>query len=145
MRISESQEELAIAPVSSFHCEIEKSIDRDELGNRMTTVKCRGRLVSETAGEIKGVVQPLIQLGGRIIVDLGDVSQLDSSGLGALVGLKASAIRQGFCILEFANLTPRILELLRITHLTLWLSSGSQPDAQFSQSQGRRETRGTAE
>jgi anti-anti-sigma factor len=74
--------------------------------------------VSETAGEIKSVVHPLIQAGGRIVVDLGDVSHLDSSGLGALVGLKASAIRQGFCILEFTNLTPRILELLRITHLT---------------------------
>jgi anti-anti-sigma factor len=125
MKISESPEEMTVTPVSSFHCEVEKSTDRDELGNRMTTVKCHGRLVSETADEIKGVIQPLTQLGGRIIVDLGDVSHLDSSGLGALVGLKASAIRQGFCILEFANLTPRILELLRITHLTQWLSSGS--------------------
>ena len=118
MRISESQAEMTITPVSSFHCEVEKSKDRDELGNRVTAVKCHGRLVSETAGEIKSVVHPLIQAGGRIVVDLGDVSHLDSSGLGALVGLKASAIRQGFCILEFTNLTPRILELLRITHLT---------------------------
>ena len=51
------------------------------------------------------------------------MSHLDSSGLGILVGLKASAIRQGFCILEFVNLTPRILELLRITNLTQLFSS----------------------
>jgi len=123
MIISESQGEMTFKPVSSFHCEVEKSKDRDELGNRVTTVKCCGRLVSESAGEIKGVVHPLIPVGGRIIVNLGDVSHLDSSGLGALVGLKASAIRQGFCILEFANLRPRILDLLRITNLTQLFSS----------------------
>jgi anti-anti-sigma regulatory factor len=50
------------------------------------------------------------------------VKHLDSSGLGALVGLKASAINQGLCILEFVNMTPRILELLRITHLTKMFS-----------------------
>ena len=48
---------------------------------------------------------------------------MDSSGLGALVGLKASAINQGLCILELKNMTPRILELLRITHLTQMFSS----------------------
>jgi hypothetical protein len=40
-----------------------------------------------------------------------------------LVGLKASAINQGYCILEFANMTPRVLELLRITHLTQMFSA----------------------
>jgi anti-anti-sigma factor len=63
------------------------------------------------------VVSPLLPLGGRIIINLADVNYLDSSGLGTLVGLKVSAIRQGLCILEFANMTPRVLELLRITNL----------------------------
>jgi anti-anti-sigma regulatory factor len=47
---------------------------------------------------------------------------LDSSGLGALVGLRASAVNQGLCILEFANMTPRVLELLRLTRLTQMFS-----------------------
>ena len=89
----------------------------------MTAVKCHGKLVAETAAEMKGMMQRLIPLGGRIIIDLGEVSYLDSSGLGTLVGLKASAIRQGYCILEFANLSPRILELLRITTLRKIFSS----------------------
>ncbi len=109
--------------VNVFTCQVEKSANKDEFGNNVTTVSCHGKLVAETAAEMKGVVHPLIPLGGRIIVDLGDVSHLDSSGLGTLVGLKASAIRQGYCILEFANLTPRILELLRITNLTQMFSS----------------------
>ena len=105
----------------SFHYELEES--KDENGNQVTTIKCHGELVSDTAGEIKELVRPLIPLGGRIIIDLGDVKHLDSAGLGALVGLKASAIEQGLCILELANMTPGVLELLRITHLTQMFSS----------------------
>jgi len=105
----------------SFHCELEKSKDND--GNHVTTIKCHGELVSGAAGEIKELVRPLIPPGGRIIIDLGDVKHLDSAGLGALVGLKASAIKQGQCMLELANMTPGVLELLRITHLTQMFAS----------------------
>ena len=111
----------------SFHCELEKSKDNDENGNPVTTIKCHGELVSHTVGKIKEVVRPLILLGGRIIIDLGDVKHLDSSGLGTLVGLKTSAINQGQCSLELANLTPGVQELLRITHLTQMFSSVGRP------------------
>ena len=104
-----------------FSYEIQKS--EDEATGPITTILCHGKVVSETSAQVKEVVKPLIPLGGRIVVDLGDVGQLDSSGLGALVGLKASAINQGYCSLEFANMTPRVLELLRITHLTQMFSS----------------------
>jgi len=96
---------------------------KDENGNQVTTIKCHGELVTGTAGEIKELVRPLIPLGGRIIIDLGDVKHLDSAGLGALVGLKASAIKKGLCVLELANMTPGVLELLRITHPTQMFSS----------------------
>ncbi len=107
----------------SFHCELEESKDKDENGNQVTTIKCHGELVSGATGELKGLVRPLIPLGGRIIIDLGDVKHLDSAGLGVLVGLKVSAIKQGLCMLELANMTPGVLELLRITHLTQLFSS----------------------
>jgi anti-anti-sigma factor len=108
---------------TSLRCEVEKSKEKDEYGNQVTTIKCHGRVVFETAGEMKQVIGPLIPLGGRIIIDLTDVNYLDSAGLGALVGLKVSAIRQGLCMLEFANMTPRMLELLRITNLMQIFSS----------------------
>jgi anti-sigma B factor antagonist len=72
----------------------------------------------ETAREMKELVRPLIPLGGRIVIDVAGVRYLDSAGLGALVGLKASAIQHGKCELELANVTPTVQELLRITHLT---------------------------
>jgi anti-anti-sigma factor len=107
---------------NSFRYEIEKLPD-DSQGNKVTMVKCHGRLVNLSANEIKTGVKPLIPLGGRIVVDLGDLEFMDSTGLGALVSLKASAINQGLCILEYANMTPRILELLRITNLTKLFTS----------------------
>ena len=45
-------------PVNSFAFEVEKSPNKDERGNNVTTVKCHGKLVAETAGEIKSVVHP---------------------------------------------------------------------------------------
>jgi anti-sigma B factor antagonist len=56
------------------------------------------------------------------VIDLSDVNRIDSSGLGALVGLKISAIKQGLCILQFVNMTP-VLELMRMTNLAQLLSS----------------------
>jgi anti-anti-sigma factor len=100
----------------TFHHEIEKS--GDPTTERVTKVICHGSLVSQTGGELKEVVKPLIADGGRIILDFGDVSFVDSLGLGTLVGLKVSALHQGYCTLEFEHLTPRVQELLRITKLT---------------------------
>ena len=105
----------------SFHYQLEESKDKN--GNQVTTIKCQGELVSETAGGVKEVVRNLIPKGGRIVIDLGGVKHLGSAGLGALVGLKTLAIKQGQCILELANLTPGVQELLRITHLTQIFSS----------------------
>jgi len=112
-----------MAAPATFHCDVEKLNEKDEHGNVVTVVRCHGRLVSDTTEKIKEVVRPLLSHHGRTIIDLGDVSHLDSSGLGTLVGLKASAVRQGLHILEFTNMTPRILELLRITNLLQLLSS----------------------
>ena len=106
--------------------EVEKA-ENDQYGNRVTVVKCHGKVTSETAWELREAVKPLLALGGRIIINLGDVNYLDSSGLGALVGLKLSAIKQGYCILEFANVTPRILELLRVSNLAQVFSSSERP------------------
>lgn len=105
-----------------LQCEVEKSGD-DQHGNKITTVKCHGKLVSENANQIKEVVKPLIPLGGRIVIDLEDLSYLDSSGLGILIGLKVSALSQGYCFLQLANMQPRVLELLRIAGLEKLLTS----------------------
>src|SRR5215469_2768187 len=111
-----------MAPEGTLQCEVEK-LASDENGNKVTTIKCHGRLVGDNAEQMRDLVKPLIPEGGRIVIDLGDLTYLDSFGLGILLSLKVSAIRQGFCILELANLTPRIKELLSITNLVSVFSS----------------------
>ena len=59
-------------PEAVFHYEVQKS--EDETAGPITTILCHGRLVSETSGQLKEVVKPLIPLGGRIVLDLTDVS-----------------------------------------------------------------------
>lgn len=105
-----------MAPGGSFHCEIEKA-PLHESGNEVTTIRCHGRLVAGNTAPLSDAVNPLVSHGGRIVIDLGDLQHLDSSGLGTLIGLKVSAINHGFCKVELANIPPRTLEMLRITNL----------------------------
>lgn len=106
---------MSTTPGTSFHYEVTSS-EKD--GWKTTTITCHGRLVSDTANQIKELIKPLIDEGDRIVIDFADVQHLDSSGLGALVGLKVSAINKGMCKLELVNLSPRVVELLRLTKLT---------------------------
>jgi anti-anti-sigma factor len=103
-----------------FHCEVESSI---EDGVKVTTVRCHGRLINQTADEVKNIVKPLIPQGGVIVIDLNDVTFLDSLGLGTLVGLKVSAINEGYCTLRLDNLSVRVQDLLKLTNLTKLFSS----------------------
>jgi len=112
---------MAIAQDASFHYEVEES--QDHTGWKTTTIHCHGKLVNQTAGQVKELVKPLIANGGRIVLDFADLDYLDSSGLGSLVGLKISAAHQGLCKLELQNLSPRIKDLLKITNLTQLFSS----------------------
>ena len=112
---------MATTPGATFHYEIEET--EDESKYTTTNIKCHGKLVSENTAEIRGLVAPLIVRGGRIVLDFADLEYLDSSGLGALVGLKVSAINRGLCVLELTNLTPRVKKLLSITNLLQLFSS----------------------
>jgi anti-anti-sigma factor len=107
---------MATTPETSFHYEVKSS--EDEKKWKVTTITCHGRLVSDTADQLKELVRPLISEGGHIVIDFADLKYLDSLGLGSLVGLKVSAINKGMCKLEFVNLSPRVRELLSLTNLT---------------------------
>jgi anti-anti-sigma factor len=112
---------MAVAQNAEFRYEIEES--QDHTGWKTTTIHCHGKLVNQTAGQIKELVKPLIAKGGRIVLDFADLEYLDSSGLGALVGLKVSALHQGLVKLELENLSQRIKELLKMTNLLTLFSS----------------------
>src|SRR5271168_61213 len=116
-RLVSNREIAAVTAEPLIHFDIEESLGK--FGSRVTTIKCHGRLIIESAKEIKELVKPLIQAGRRrIVIDCSDLQSLDSSGLGALVSLKVSAINKGLVKLELVNLSPRVSELLKLTRLT---------------------------
>ena len=61
-------------------------------------------------------VKDLLDKSHQIVLDLGNVTRIDSSGLGTLVALYASARKVGGDI-KLANLGNHIKEALRITRL----------------------------
>jgi anti-anti-sigma factor len=79
-------------------------------------VECRGRLVREATDQLRQTVKPLISQTKCLVLDLTDLAHMDSSGLGALVGLYVSAKTAG-CQLQLINLNQRIRQLLGMTHL----------------------------
>jgi anti-sigma B factor antagonist len=102
---------MAANPISISELTFETIKDPDE-----TLIRCTGRIVSATAGDLQKTVRALIPGTKRVVLDLTSVSYMDSSGLGALVGIYLTAKRQE-CELKIINLNQRLKELFRLTRL----------------------------
>ena len=85
-----------------------------------TMILCTGKIVSGTNDLLLNEVQPLIPETKRIVLDLTNVSYVDSSGMGVLVRLWVSA-KRGNCEFKIINLNERIKDLLRISNLSKML------------------------
>jgi anti-sigma B factor antagonist len=81
-----------------------------------TFLRCSGKITSTTSATLQTAVRGLIPEGKPIVLDLTDVSYMDSSGLGALVSVYLSAKRQ-HCQLKLVNVGPRLQQLFRLTKL----------------------------
>jgi anti-sigma B factor antagonist len=89
---------------------------RSDVTPESTVVRCSGRLISSTANELKNDVKPRLVAGGRVVIDLSDVTFMDSMGLGTIAGLWVSSKNAG-CQLALINLSPRVRDLFTMTHL----------------------------
>jgi anti-sigma B factor antagonist len=63
----------------------------------------------------------------RIVLDLGQVNYVDSSGIGTLLRAAAAAARKGAAI-KLANLTKRIHDVLQITRLSAVFAIFDDPE-----------------
>jgi anti-anti-sigma factor len=79
-------------------------------------VRCEGRLVSGVNDRLHLEVSQLIPSHSRIVLDLSDLTHMDSTGLGTLVRLYVSAKSKG-CALQLYNIGKPIRQLLSLTHL----------------------------
>ena len=91
-----------------------------------TIVDCTGKITSHTIEFLKTTVKPLFSEGKTVVLDLTNVSFLDSSGLGAIIGLFVSA-KAAKSRLKLVNLNDRLKELFSITRLGQFLTEGRDP------------------
>lgn len=89
-------------------------------------VQCSGRITSDSSDLLKATVKPLFSAGKFIVLDLSNVSYLDSSGLGTIVGLYASA-KRAKSELKITHLNERLKELISLTRLGEFLTEGRDP------------------
>src|SRR5215475_10693538 len=82
-----------------------------------TIIRCIGKLRYTSAELLRTEVRPLFPETKRLVLDLKDLTYLDSFGLGALVGVYLSARRQD-CQLKLINVDEQAKNLIRITNLT---------------------------
>ncbi|HTC75040.1 MAG TPA: STAS domain-containing protein [Edaphobacter sp.] len=87
-----------------------------ECTNEVIIVHCHGQLVSELSDIFYAKIRPIIPGSKRIVLDLANVTRMDSMGLGTLVGLYTSARAAG-CEMQLLHVGKRIRELLGLTNL----------------------------
>lgn len=79
-------------------------------------VQCTGNLVASNSAELRTHVKALLPKTKHVVLDLTDLSRMDSSGLGTIVAIYISARNAG-TTLELVNLNSRIRELFGVTNL----------------------------
>ena len=84
----------------------------------VTVLDCSGKItLGEGTMAVRNTVREILKNGGKkIILNLGDVNYIDSSGIGELVS-SYTTVTNGGGQLKLLNLTKKIQELLAITKL----------------------------
>ncbi len=95
-----------------------------EATSDQTIVHCAGKIIAENSTVFQRQIRDPIPessvematIARRIVVDLSNVTHVDSTGLGALLQAWTAARNKG-CDLEIANLNPRVEKLVEMTKL----------------------------
>ena len=84
----------------------------------ITVMDCSGRItLGEGSVQLRDAVRDLLAKGSKqILLNLGDVTYIDSSGIGELVSAFTTVRNQGGD-LKLLNLTKKVHDLLQITKL----------------------------
>jgi anti-sigma B factor antagonist len=84
----------------------------------VTVLELSGRItLGEGSVQLRDAIRDLIGKGQRnILLDLGEVTYIDSSGLGELVSAYTTARNQG-ASLKLLKLTKKVHDLLQLTKL----------------------------
>ncbi len=94
-------------------------IRKRRIGDNIIILNLEGKLrLGEDNVEFKSTIRRLIERGEKyILLNLGDVSYMDSTGLGELVASYVSVTKAGGQI-KLLNLTKRVHEVMNVTKLS---------------------------
>jgi len=81
-----------------------------------STVLCTGKLVTASTAILQTEVRGLLPGAKRVVLDLTNLSYMDSSGLGSIIGLYVTVKTAGGK-LEVINLSARVRQLFSITNV----------------------------
>jgi|YNPMSStandDraft_1061717.scaffolds.fasta_scaffold03561_8 anti-sigma B factor antagonist len=84
----------------------------------VTVIACEGRITLGLASNtLRNLLREALEGGAKkVVVDFSGATQLDSTGIGELVGALSLANERG-AALRLAAMPPKIRELLRVTRL----------------------------
>lgn len=92
-------------------------IEAKEPDNGVIVVRLTGRLNAATSPEAKERLKALVRGGARgIVLDLSELSFIDSSGLAAIVAGYKAAIESGGA-LKIAAMAPQAAQVFSLIHL----------------------------
>ena len=97
----------------------------------VTVVDLSGRItLGEASGKLRDTVRNLLKSNvKKMLLNLGGVSYIDSSGLGELVSAYTTARSQG-CTVKLLNVQDKVEDLLQITKLyTVFETHTDEPEA----------------
>lgn len=80
-----------------------------------TIVRCIGKLTNRSSEVLRSALFPFPETK-RLVLDLKDLTYLDSLGLGTLVSVYLSARSQD-CELRIVNVNQQVQQVIRITNL----------------------------
>jgi len=89
---------------------------RTVLEGDTASVYCTGKITAGLTGILRDEIKGLIPRTKKIVLDLTDVTQMDSMGLGIVVSLYVSA-KTSATQLVLINLSQRVRDLFRITNV----------------------------
>lgn len=102
-------------------------------------VDCVGRIVlGEESATLRQRVRELLAESPNVVLNLAQVTYVDSTGVGTLISLYTSA-RNAYGSIKLANLTTRVRDLLQITKLATVFETFETPEeaaASFNKAAG---------
>src|SRR5450631_764034 len=92
------------------------TLQKDKVGD-VIVFRCQGRIVlGDEIRALQAAVTPTSCETRRVLLDLGEVSFIDSAGIGALVSMLGQ-LRSHGCELNLCHLSEPVERVLRVTNL----------------------------